>query len=265
MIDDATLYFLTGKFFIGVLFFIRIAGMFTAAPIFKNSVIPAHVKLLLSIGLAIIVTTTYWEEQPQLEMHLWYMGVLAIKEFMVGVAIGFSANMAFFAARFAGGLIDFDMGYHTSMMFNRDETSPTLVGEFKTLTMMMLFLFINGHHFIIEAVYASARIVPLTTFAVSGSTIALFVKMATSVLIIGVKMSAPLLVALFLTNLSLALLARVAPQTNIFILSFQLKVAVGLLVLFASVPVFVLVAKYSLGAMESETMKILMSLNPANV
>ena len=65
--------------------------------------------------------------------------------------------------------------------------------------------------------------------------------------------------------MALALLARVAPQTNIFILSFQLKIAIGLLVLMASVPLFIYITKYSLQGFEEELMRIILSLNPARV
>ena len=77
------------------------------------------------------------------------------------------------------------------------------------------------------------------------------------------KIAAPVMISLFCVNLALALLARMAPQTNIFTLSFQFKIGVGLLVLFVSVPLLVLVLKLALTQMQTETMNILLSLNPA--
>lgn len=129
----------------------------------------------------------------------------------------------------------------------------------------MIFLLVNGHHFILQALWASVRAVPITTFAITDSTVELLIKQTLSVFLIGVKMAAPILVALFLVNLALALLARVAPQTNIFIMSFQLKVVVGLLVLMASVPLFVFISKLGLEQMETEVMKMILSLNPERV
>jgi flagellar biosynthetic protein FliR len=73
------------------------------------------------------------------------------------------------------------------------------------------------------------------------------------------------LIAIFLTNLSLALLARIAPQTNIFILSFTMKVVVGIVVLTGTVPLFVLVIKNSLSTLESDLMDILISLNQVGI
>jgi len=129
----------------------------------------------------------------------------------------------------------------------------------------MVFLFINGHHYIFEGIFFSVKAIPLTKMAITSSTITVLMKMATTVFILGIKMASPVLISLFLTNLSLALLARVAPQTNIFVLSFQLKVAVGLLILIASVPLFVLLAKYSLASVQEQLYTFLMTLYPDRV
>lgn len=265
MLDDLSIHILSGKFLIGVLFFFRVMGLFMAAPAFENAAVISPLKVFLAAILAASLTAAFWRDQPTIEFHLWNMVLLVFKEIMIGVAMGFAARAVFFAAKFAGGLIDFDLGYQTSALFNPNDTSPTLAGEMLNLMTLMLFFFLNGHHFLIESLYASAVAVPIDTFVVSDSTVEILVRLSTSIFIIAVKISAPILVAIFIVNLALALLARVAPQTNIFILSFQMKVAVGLVVLFISVPLFVLVAKYSLGIMEEEALKIVLSLNPARV
>lgn len=265
MPDFNNIEFLTGKFLVFALFFIRTTAMMFSAPFFGTRALPSLAKIWIALFISFIITSAYWEDQPQIDLHLWNLVWLVFKEIMVGMAIGFATNLVFHAARFAGGLIDFDMGYRTSVLFNQDVNTPTLAGELKSLVVLMLFIFLNGHHFLVEALFVSVRAVPISAFEVTGSTTELLIRYATTVLIIGIKMAAPVLIALFLTNLSLALLARVAPQTNIFILSFTFKVAIGLLVMMGSVPVFVMIAKYSLQIFESETLKIIMSLNPGRV
>jgi flagellar biosynthetic protein FliR len=265
MLDATTINALMGKFIIGGLIFVRVTAFVASSPFFKHAAIPNTVKIILSILLTAIITSAYWQEQPLIEYHLWYLPVLAMREALVGIALGFGAQMMFMAATFAGGIVDMDMGYQTAILFDKDSTTPTLIGELYNMIVLMVFLFLNGHHQILESLYISLRAVPLTEFAVTESTVTLLIKFATTVLIMGVKMSAPVIVALFCTNLSLALLARVAPQTNIFILSFQLKVFVGLLILSVSVPLFVYVTKIGLSTFQEELLKILFSLNPARV
>ncbi len=265
MPDSETISILTGKLIIGTLLFVRVMGFIAAGPFFRSLTIPNKVKILLALLLAFSITTAFWQEQPVIDFHLWYMVLLVLKELMVGLSIGFVANAVFWGARVAGGLIDFDLGFFTAAVFNIDEGSPTILGDFQEMVVLMLFLILNGHHFLIEGIYASVRAVPITTFAFTDSSVQMFVKMATTVFIVGVKMAAPVIVAIFLTNLALALLARVAPQTNIFMLSFQLKIAVGLLILFAASPMIVMVAKYALQGFENDIMKFIMTLNPGRV
>jgi flagellar biosynthesis protein FliR len=260
MIDSLSLYTLTGKFVIGMLLFIRLTGLFVAGPFYSHTAILPQMKIFLGVIIACSLTGVYWQNQPVIDFDLWYLVFLVLKEFMVGAIIGFSANAVFYAARFGGGILDFEIGYQTGIMFG-SEDMPTLLGELKEMTTLMIFILINGHHFLLESISASVKAVPLTTFQMSEPTVTLITRIATTVLIIGIKMAAPVLVALFLTNLGLVLLARVAPQTNIFILSFQMKVVVGLLMLFVTMPLFILIAKYSLQTMEAETMKLIMTLN----
>jgi len=265
MIDSITLFFLSGKFIIGLLFLVRIGGVMIAGPFFRSQAIIPQMKIMIAVIIAISVTTAFWQSQPEIDLHLWNLVYLVFKETFVGVAISFSANIVFWAARFAGGMIDFDMGYQTGLLFNADESSPTLVGEFFDMITLMIFLLINGHHYLIESIYASIRAVPIGRFVITESTVSLFLRMSTTVMIIGIKMAAPVLVALFMTNLALSFLARVAPQTNIFILSLQAKIAIGLVMLLITTPLFVMVAKFSLGSMENELMRVIYTLNPGKV
>lgn len=262
MLDSNTLAVLTAKFLIATLIMIRISGMFVTAQFWGHMAIPMQVRMILILILTVAVAAPFWNEQPKIEFHLWYLVLLAAKEFIIGAAIGFSSNIVFWAARFAGGIIDFDLGYQTSTLFDPEAGAPTLVGEIYSLAAFMLFLFFNGHHFIIESLFMSIRAVPLTTFEFTDSTYQLMIKISTTILILGIKIAAPVLVAMFCTNLALALLARIAPQTNIFMLSFQVKIAIGLLVLFVTVPLLIMTLKFAMTEMQEQTMKIMMSMNP---
>jgi flagellar biosynthetic protein FliR len=265
MINSNDIYFLTGKFIIGLLIFVRITGLFLSAPFFKSMAINIQLKVIISFVLAFTLTAMHWENQPQIDFHLWNIVFLVMKEMFIGFIIGYSASLVFWGAKLAGGIIDFDMGYQAAAMFNMGDDSPTLVGNMFEMATLVLFLILNGHHYLIESLNASLDIIPLTTLQFTDSAKDLMIKVATSVIIIGIKISAPILVALFLTNLVLALLARIAPQTNIFVMSFQLKIAVGLLVLLISTPILIMVAKNSLELFQGETMKIIMALGSGTV
>jgi flagellar biosynthetic protein FliR len=261
--DSVTLEFLQQKFIIGVLFFVRISAMISTAPILNNRGIPNQIKVFLAIFLAVFMTTTFADSQPPIAFHIYALVPIVLKELLVGVLISYCMNLLFNAVRFAGGIADVDIGFQTSLVFNVDAGAPTLLGDFKYIILTMVFLILNGHHFLIESIYASIKLIPLTKFAIGEATIELLVMLVTSMFIIGIKIAAPVLIALFLTNLSLALLSRVAPQLNIFVLSFQFKIVVGLTVLFVVSPIIVYVTKNALSVFERDTMKVLESIRLA--
>lgn len=264
MIQSDTIILLTGKFLIGTLILIRITGFMLTGPIFKHDAVPQYMKILFSVILAVTMTSTFWFEQPPVDYHLWYLVLLILKEFTMGAIMGFSANAIFWAARFAGGMIDFNLGFQASSVFANQDT-PTMFGELKELMVLMLFFGLNGHHYLIEGLFLSIRAVPVGTFQITQSTYKLLIDLITNITIIAIKMAAPLLIAEFLTNLALALLARVAPQTNIFMLSFQIKIAVGFLVIFSTFSLFSLLSKNLLGGFEKEFLQFIMTLNPIRV
>ncbi|MFN3194353.1 MAG: flagellar biosynthetic protein FliR [Chlorobiota bacterium] len=265
MLDSLTLFYLEGKFVIGLLILVRVSGLFASGPFFKTSAIIPQVKIFLSLFVAVMITAAFWKEQPDISLDVMSLAMLVIKEFMVGLILGFTANIPFVAARFAGGIIDMEMGYQTGALFDREASTPTLIGEFNELIVLMLFLIINGHHYLVEGLYYSMKVLPLDSMIFTGKTFEMLGDIAMSIFILAVKFASPLLIALFLTNLGLALLARVAPQTNVFILSFQMKVMIGLIMLTVSLPAFVMISKDALANMQGEFLEMLMSLNPTRV
>jgi flagellar biosynthetic protein FliR len=261
VIDSLSIFLLSGKFIIGVLFFIRITGIFIAAPMLKAKTIPMQMKVILAIIISLSLTSAFWKDQPVIDFDLWFLVLLVFKELFVGFAIGFAVNFVFFSARFAGGLLDFDIGYQTSAMFMSEDT-PSLLGEIYEMTILMIFFAINGHFFIFDALFHSVKAIPLGSFEMTKPVITQLLDMVAEFMIIGIKMAGPGLVSLFITNLALSLLARVAPQANIFSLSFQIKVAVGLIVLMFSTPLFVMVSKNALHQFEPQILNLIIKLNP---
>ncbi len=265
MFDASFLQLTQEKLVIGFLVLSRISGIFTAGHFYGNSAIPIPVKLMLILIITMILSPTCFADAPPVELEVINMFFLVFKEFLIGAILGFTTNIVYWAARFGGGITDMDMGFQASLMFDQDAGAPTLVGEFYGLSAMMIFLFLNGHHFIIETLVLSIKAVPLTTFMMAESTLKMLFLVISSFMMLGLKMAAPVLITLFNVNLALTLLARVAPQMNIFMLSFQVKIAVGLLILFVSVPLIGIVSKQALGVMETEVTQLLLTFNPALV
>jgi flagellar biosynthetic protein FliR len=251
---------LMGKFIVGILLFVRVLAMMVSGPMLSALGIPPLVKVGLAAIVALAMTMVTAPLQPTIVVEPFALVPLVFKEIFVGALIGFCASMILMAARFAGGLADMEIGFQTALIFDPLAGVPTLLGELKAMAMLMLFLGLNGHYALLESVAASATLVPLDRFALGSVDVAFLVRMATGALVLGVKIAAPIIVAIFLVHIALSLLARIAPQVNIFMLSMHVKIVVGLLVLIATVPLVILVMKNALGWFDDQLMTLLVAL-----
>jgi flagellar biosynthetic protein FliR len=263
--DASVLSALMAKFLVGTLLFIRVMALMYSGPVFSSMGIDGSVRVVLSAMVALSMTMVYGGSQPPVNIDAGMLAVTALKEVMVGSLLGYTASLMMQAARFAGGLVDTEVGFQTALMFDPNAGVPTLVGEIYSLVMTMLLFAVNGHHFILEAVFASARIVPIDGFVMGAGATEMLIRLITSTMIIGLKIASPVIVAIFLTNVSLALLARVAPQMNIFTLSMHLKIIVGILALFVTMPLVAYFMKQIMSMFQSDLMKILMAMAPPPV
>jgi flagellar biosynthetic protein FliR len=125
---------------------------------------------------------------------------------------------------------------------------------------ILIFLVIDGHHFVIEALALSFRAIPVGGVIVSQPFADQLVSMTGLMFVVAVKLAAPVLVALFLTNISLAVMARVMPQANIMAVSFPLTIAVGIVVLSSSIPLLVYMFKKLIMMFEDNVVTLMQAM-----
>ncbi len=160
-----------------------------------------------------------------------------LKEAAIGALIGFVTSGVLFAARFAGGVLDLDIGFQTALIFDPNLGGfPTLIGEFFAFAALMLFFWFGGIETLLVALGESIRLVPLTALSFPKLAPAELLRWLGALTVLAVSIAAPVMAALFVSLWGLALLARTAPQINVFMLSFSLKAAVGVGMLFLSAP-----------------------------
>ena len=97
----------------------------------------------------------------------------------------------------------------------------------------------NGHHKLVEIIFSSFKVIPVTGLNYSGDVMHQLIVMTSQIFYLGVQLASPAMAALFTTQIGLGMLARVAPQMNVFMLSFPLNIAIGITVLVAALPLIV--------------------------
>jgi len=217
------------EFFLLIL--VRISGFMVAAPIFSLRNIPMRVKTLLAIGIAIVVFHVVPYQEVLYSTTIDY-AVVVIKEMLAGLIMGFMANVAYYILSFAGQIIDQEIGFSMVNQFDPiTSTQVTITGNFYTYAVMMMVLITNMHHYLIRAITDSFQVIPVGTATIDFNIYEVMKRFIVDYFVLGFRIVLPIFASLLVVNTILAILARVAPQMNMFVIGLQLKVFVGLAVL----------------------------------
>lgn len=225
----------TGEFETLLLVFIRVFAMLSMIPIFSAVQTPMPVRVGLSLLLAFVV----WHTVPSIVPldGIGGLTVAILAQVFIGVVFGFISFLVFTGVQFAGELIDLQMGYAAVNIINPiTSQNVTLIGELQLALATLLYLVANAHHLIIAGIAGSFNLVPLPFADIQPSLANDVVGFFAQALDLVFKISAPVAIALFLTNVMLALMTRVAPQMNIFAVGFPIQITVGLIALIVTIP-----------------------------
>ncbi|MFZ3430495.1 type III secretion system export apparatus subunit SctT [Vibrio harveyi] len=169
------------------------------------------------------------QDMPAETDGIWLMIILG-KEVLLGLLIGFVAAIPFWAIEAAGFLVDNQRGAAMASMFNPtlgSQSTPTAV----LLTQTLITLFFSGGGFVafIYALFNSYASWPVISFfpSVTEEWVHFFYAQFEQLMWLGVLMSAPLVLAMFLAEFGLALISRFAPQLNVFFLAMPIKSAIA--------------------------------------
>ncbi len=244
-----------------LLIFARVTSMLVVAPLYSYQTVPVAFKAGLGGFLALVLTPVLAGQTTVPEAALPVLALAVLREIAAGLVMGFAASLLFAGVRAAGEIIAFDIGFSAANVFDPENgTQNPVLGEALYLFSMLIFLSLNGHHFVLEALRMSYDAVPAGGADMGGPVVPGLVAMAGMLFVVAVKVAAPVIVALFLSNVALAILSRVMPQMNIFTVSFPLKIGVGLLAVAVSAPLMVTVFRLSLEGFEEGVIDLMKAL-----
>ena len=221
----------------GALFWplVRVLALFSVAPVLSHRAIPARIKVALAVGIALVLLPNV--PAPPLTDVLSASGLaLLAQNIAIGVIIGFTVRIVFAALELAGEVIGLQTGLSFAGFFNPAMgVAQTATSSFMSLLALLMFVAIDGHLMLIHALAESFRLFPLAggEFPTSFDRVA---RLGGNVFAIGLTIALPFITVMMLVNIVLGVLARVAPQLNIFAVGFPLTILVGLGTLFVLLP-----------------------------
>ena len=216
--------------------FVRILALFMTAPIFQDASVPTTVKIAFSLIAATLIGPLLPVAQHVPLSAPNAMLVLA-QQILIGAAVGFSMRLVFAALELAGDVIGLQMGLSFAGFISpgTGEQSP-LIGSFLGILVSLIFLAINGHLLLIATLVDSFDAFPIGAPLSAGPDLTALAVAGGQMFSLGLHVALPVLATMLILNIALGVLARVAPQLNVFAIGFPITLLVGMLALAIALP-----------------------------
>jgi flagellar biosynthesis protein FliR len=210
----------------------RVAAFVVQAPILGTSAVPVPIKALLSLvlGFFLMPPAAMAPGAPVLGWMPFLL--LLLKETLVGWLMGVSLFLLLAGLQAAGELVGFQMMFSaasTFSMLNLEDT--TVTGNLFNIVAMLVFVSLDGHHALLGALDLSFRVLPVVRWPASWGSFPVWSILLGRIFEISVKLSLPLLAALFITNAILGMIARTMPQINVFVIGMPVQIVAGFVIL----------------------------------
>lgn len=210
-----------------VLATVRVSAWLLVCPPLNSRLIPAPVKALLSLAMALAMAPLLTDSVPALETSA--IIVSAAEQVVVGAALGFITALFFAAIQAAGDLLDLFGGFTLAFAFDPlSQSQSSVFGRFYNLMAVTLLFASNGHLLVLRGFLQSFETLPLTGTLSLQTLSNLLTEGIGEMFLAAVQIAGPLIAILFLTDVAFGLLNRVAPALNAFALGFPAKILITL-------------------------------------
>ncbi len=224
-----------------ILVLLRVSAIVVTIPVISDKSVPARLKAALCILITLIIFPLVLPKIPQPANYpvLILMYHMA-GEVMIGLIIGYAARLILAGIQMAGDMIGFQMGLSIANIIDpMTSEQVSIITELQYLMALLVFLAVDAHHIFFSAIIQSYSLLNPLAFHFSGSLMQSIFSFSQEMFVIAVKMAAPLMAVMLFTNVGLGIVARTVPQINIFIVGMPLQIAIGLIFLGLTAPMFV--------------------------
>ncbi|MCC5792963.1 MAG: flagellar biosynthetic protein FliR [Legionellaceae bacterium] len=209
----------------------RISGLFLTLPIVSSVMLPRRIRVIFVMSLAMVCAPTVSEQWSLLHFQTSYVGIVA-QELLLGILMGFIIQLVFQAFILAGQIIAMQAGLgFASMIDPSSRASVPLVGQFYLILVSLMFLTLNGHLAVFEALLTSFKTMPIGELQVDMVWLSEVILFSGWMFKEAVLVALPTICSLLIASMSFGIMAKVAPQLNIFSLGFPITLLSGIILL----------------------------------
>lgn len=223
--DWATLYLFE-------LVLMRVTGFIAANPLFGRSNYPNMVKagfiMVLSVFVWSMADTAVTPPATLIELV-----VRLLLEFGVGITLAFVMRVFFTVVQVGGEVLDAQMGLNMAQVYDASsQINMTVTASLLNVLMVLTFFAENGHYTLLRIFLSSGEVVPYGTATLGQAVASGVAEVFFSCMVLSLKLAFPILAAELLGELGMGILMKAIPQINAFVINIELKVIIGLLLLF---------------------------------
>lgn len=223
-----------------LLILLRISGIFFITPIFSSEAINKKTKL----GFSLFITILIYNLVPKvsgLTINSFTLTGMVIKELLIGAIIGYLIAIVFSIVQTASQIYSMNMGLMMASVFDPiAKAQIPVLGQMNNLFMMGIFFIYGIHRKFLEVLINTFYVYPIADFNFKITSILNFFKINFSYyFVLAIELALPILAVLFLIDVVLGIMARIAPQMNVFFIGMPLKLLVGFLVLINFAPYYI--------------------------
>lgn len=234
----------TFEYFLMIL--VRIASFVFIAPFFGMRNVPARIKIGASLMIAILMYQTVLPKETLEYAGIFDYSIIVIKEGITGLLIGLAANICNSIVLLSGKIIDMDIGLAMAQVFDPVNNAMSgITGNLYNYLILILLVVTNMHHFILRALVDSYEVIPINGAVFDWEYLAgSMVTYVGDMMVIGFRIVLPVFACIMILNCILGIMAKVAPQMNMFAVGMQMKVLVGLAVMFLTIGLLPVVSNF---------------------
>ncbi|MGM0608885.1 MAG: flagellar biosynthetic protein FliR [Candidatus Muiribacteriota bacterium] len=219
----------------------RVGAFMFNMPVLGGKYVPSVVKIGLAAGIAMVIfPLVELTDVPSQGPFLIDFGIHVLKEMLVGLTVGLVVAIIISGVRSTGRIIGRNMGLNMANVVDPESgMNVSIIEETLYLFYIFVFLSLNGHYFLFRAMVESYGMVPMGGFTFHESIIFQIFDILQQIFIIGFVTAMPIFGALIIVTVLLGILAKVAQKIKIILISFPVRIMVGLLLLALTMPLII--------------------------
>jgi type III secretion protein SpaR/YscT/HrcT len=227
------------------LFLARFLPIVAQAPFFGARVLPHPVKITFALSIFVVMLPHLLAVTTAPVAFDHTLILLFVKEFFIGLLMGYIISLPFSIVQSAGIFIDHQRG-GASLMVNdptiQNQSSP--LGTLFNYVLIWMFFVIDGPFLILDSIATSYTVIPPNEyfnpsfFTFDTPFWNMLIRLFNEFMVLSIQLATPALLMILMTDVFLGIANRLAPQVQITFLGMPLKSLLALFIVFVGFSLF---------------------------